>query len=167
MNLDEDLQRILNIGAKIYNTQNKKQGKVVNVTDSILIEYTDNSRDSFEESEFKKMLVDDIVVSNSRLTMGSGNEFKIRPRVGIIQPPKPYKTTGKVDTQTTSRPKDPEYFKNIKSFKTGYINSKTGRFREDFKEGYTKIEYREIKTQKVELEVDEDTLAKLKEMGLV
>lgn len=160
MNLDADLQRILNIGAKVYNTTNNKQGKVIDVSDRVHIEYTDNQRDIFEEDEFKKMLVDDIIVANYRLTMGSGNKFKVIPREGQPNVSRQSNNPPSIKrTKVTDQPKEPK-------LEVGYINFKTGKFSTESKRGYTKVEYRKA-TTKIELEIDEDQLRKLKEMGLV
>lgn len=161
MNLPEDLQRILNIGAKVYNTQAKKQGKVVDTKPNleIAVDYGNSVRSElmiYDIDVFKKMLLNDEIVSNSRLTMGSGDSFKVHPRVHT---PKPPNSPAKVAPQ----PHKPSTPSNLK---IGYVNFKAGRFSEEQKRGYTKIEYKKS-TQKVEIEVNEDQLRKLREMGLI
>lgn len=157
----EDLQRILNIGAKVYNTKTKRQGKVVdNNGVNVTIDYGNSAKSEIAMhglEEFKQMLLDDEVVSNSRLTRGSGSSFKVKPRIQSFGP-----KTWKGETPNVQSIPKPKGSK----LETGYVNFKTGRFSKESKKGYTKIEYKKS-TQKVTLEVDDDTLSKLKEMGLV
>lgn len=155
-NLPEDLQRILNVGAKVYNTKTKKQGKVIEVEDEVVVDYGNSAKSETEEyllSDFKAMLLADTVVANYRLTIGSGDSFKVRPREGKAKPATPPKP-------------QPKQSKPQPNLETGYINFKTGKFSTESKRGYTKVEYRKA-TQKVTLEIDDEALAKLKEMGLV
>lgn len=163
MKLPEDLQRILNVGAKVYNTQTKKQGKVTDVSDSqVSVTNTDGGAYSVVRSEFEKMLIDDHIVSNSRLTIGSGNLFKVRPREGS---PVEVKSVSKPEIKAEVKD-EPEVESKPSDLEEAYINEKTGRFSKTKKKGYIKIEYRKA-TQKLTLEIDDEQLAKLKEMGLV
>lgn len=164
--LDIDLQRVVQEGAKVYNAPKDKQGKVIIVTESqVNIQYTDKSIDVFDLPEFKNLLKEDKIVSSSRLTMGSGNKFKVRPRVGKVGldqslNPKPSpKPVQPVHPVTRQEPKIAEY-------KIGYLKEKTGRFSKTPKEGYTKIEYKEC-TETITLQVTEAELNKLRELGLI
>ena len=161
--LDEDLQRILNVGAKVYDVSTKRQGKVVSVSnESVQVDYGNNAHSevvSFEIEEFKQKLVEDKIVANHRLTMGSGNNFKVRPRSG--QP-----VNNNTVHKPQSKPSTPPVQTNQPKLKVGYINFKTGKFSDEQKKGYTKVEYKKS-TQQVTLELDDDALRKLKEMGLV
>lgn len=90
MNLDTDLQRILNVNAKVYNVKSKRQGKVVSVSsDLVIVDYGNKARPDTEEydiDDFSQMLVTDEIVANSRLTMDSKDNFKIKPRMKFSQP---------------------------------------------------------------------------------
>jgi len=48
----------------------------------------------------------------------------------------------------------------------GFINEKTGKFSLERKRGYTEIRFDRVK-RKVELELDESQVEKLREMGLL
>ena len=163
MTLDTDLQRILNIGAKIYNTSTSKQGKVYsNNGIDIMVDYGKGKYETYKMEEFSELLISDVIVANSRVTQGNGESFKIKPReVDVsqsytnytkdIHPPKPF--------IPPAQPKSAD-------LEVGYINFPTSRFSTEPKKGYTKVEFRRA-TEKVTLEVDSEMLAKLKEMGLV
>ena len=159
MNLDEDLQRILTIGAKIYNTKSKRQGKVVDsIGGQFHMDYNGTGTEIYSIEEFSKMLVSDEIVSNSRLTMGSGSNFKVLPRIAG--------TTG----TTVTAPKIPSA-SNIPiakstEFEVGYIKVETGRFSKEPKKGYIKVEYRKA-IETVTLELTSEQLEQLKEMGIV
>lgn len=167
MNLPEDLQRILNVGAKVYDTSSKKQGRVIDKsTSDIIVDYSKNQV-RYSIAEFCELLTSDVIVANHRLTMGEGNQFKVMPRVSSVQP-KPQSFNDIVDKSlkavaaqfpTQAQPK-PAYLE------IGYVNFATGRFSAEPKKGYTKVEYKKA-TEKVTLEVDSETLEKLKEMGLL
>ena len=169
MNLPEDLQRIFNVGAKIYHVKDKRMGKVSNVRREdeeiaeVSVDYGNKASADvkvYQVDEFSKLLESDTIVSNSRLGQGGGTGFWIKPRLGqpapIIQAAKP----------SNPRPQPKEIINQPKDLEIGYINFKTGKFSTESKRGYTKIEYRKA-TQKVTLEIDEDQLRKLKELGLV
>lgn len=168
MNLDTDLQRILNVGAKVYNTKTKRQGKVIEVSDStVSVDYGNSAKseiDNVDINEFKQHLASDEIVANYRLTMGSNNNFKVLARTGA-QVSVTHKTTGK-PSPAKPKPDTVRQTQPSAALETGYINFKTNRFSKEPKKGYTKVEYRKA-TQKVTLEIDEDQLKKLKEMGLV
>ena len=165
MNLDPDLQRILNVGAKVYEVESKRQGRVVSLSDNfVVVDYGNNVKSDVRDYEtlaFKQKLVNDEIVSNSRLSMGNGNSFKVKPRPATLNIDTKGKTMKGPTSQVQELPRPKEYRLEI-----GYINFKTGRFSETKKKGYTKVEYRKA-TTKIELEIDEDQLRKLKEMGLV
>lgn len=159
MKLDEDLQRILNVGAKVYHVKDDAQGKVQSVDDeSVRVEFGELNQSyvkAYKVDEFKQMLVDDQIVANYRLTMGQGSKFKVMPRAG-----------SDTTRQSSTKPAAKSNQSTQPKLETGYINFKIGKFSTESKRGYTKVEYRKA-TQKVTLEIDEDQLRKLKEMGLV
>lgn len=159
MKLDEDLQRILNVGAKVYHVKDDAQGKVQSVDDeSVKVEFGELNQSyvkTYEVDEFKQMLVDDQIVANYRLTMGQGSKFKVMPRTG-----------SDTTRQSSTKPAAKSNQSTQPKLEVGYINFKTGKFSTESKRGYTKVEFRKA-TQKVTLEIDEDQLRKLKEMGLV
>lgn len=156
--LPEDLQRIIQSGAKIYDTKSKLQGKVVEIEASeVHIKYGKLPLSVICIEEFKDKLLKDEIVSQSRLTMGVGNNFKVLPRVN--PPVTPNKPQSQIKTPPAKTPPGIE-------LATAYINEKTGKFSKTKKKGYVKIEYRKV-TQPVTLEVDDEMLEKLKELGLV
>lgn len=163
--LPPDLQRIFNVGAKVYNTSTSSQGKVSSVVeDSIFVDYGNKAKSNITEytkDDFSELLLQDQIVAASRLTIGTGDKFKIKPRLGQLElSTKPAKWTGSApNVQSLPRPGQP-------NLEVGYINEKTGKFSKEYKKGYIKIEYKKA-TQKVVLELDDDQLTKLKELGLV
>lgn len=164
MKLDTDLQRILNVGAKVYDTASKKQGKVIDVSnDNVCVDYGNSAASDvvdYGREDFEKALVDDKIVANYRLTMGPSNNFKVIPRTGPVDPISGKSKPAKPKPKTSqSKPAGPK-------LEVGYVNFKSGRFSKTSKKGYTKIEYRKA-VQKVELELDDEQLKKLKEMGLI
>ena len=163
MTLDTDLQRILNIGAKIYNTSTSKQGKVYsNNGIDIMVDYGKGKYETYKMEEFSELLISDVIVANSRVTQGNGESFKIKPREIDVSEPKGKQLVStsppiKMDYSSPARPVDLE---------VGYINFSTGRFSTEPKKGYTKVEFRRA-TEKVTLEVDSEMLETLRNMGLV
>jgi hypothetical protein len=173
MNLDPDLQRILNIGAKVYDTKTSKQGKVIALDkNSIQVDYGHSTRRDivdYEYAEFCDLLTSDTIVANYRLPLGVNNGFKINPRVNIESITStvvhkepvygsPLSNTG-FNIQKSDLPKQ-------KDLEIAYVNFSTGRFSTEPKKGYTKVEYKKA-TEKVTIEVDSDGLEKLREMGLI
>lgn len=178
MNLDPDLLRILNPGAKVYNTQTLKQGKVYsNNQIDVIVDYSKGKYETYSIDEFAELLTSDVIVANSRVTLGNGENFKIKPR--------------EVQPDTTSIPVFPGMKKIIdregneikidgngilqeSSFKSqpaanlevGYINFPTGKFSTEPKKGYTKVEYRRV-VEKVTLELTSEQIDALREMGLL
>lgn len=172
MTLDEDLQRILNVGAKIYHTHSKHQGKVLDVRpDEVTVEYLNSTVIKYPHAEFCELLTSDVIVANHRLTMGAGNQFKIMPRAGkqLSALDELKEARKEVQAEIRSMPKPvssaPSPAKPA-DLQTGYINFTTGRYSDQPKKGYTKIEYRKA-VEKVTLEVDSDMIEKLREMGLL
>ena len=151
--LPEDLKLILNVGAKVYEVKGERQGKVVDLGGPVVkIIYSGNDISEYHIETLKQMLLDDEIVSNSRLTIGSGNTFKVRPRSNPIVVNKPQAKGHQL------KPAD--------KLETGYINFKTSRFSEEPKKGYTKIEYQKA-TEQVTIEVDSEMMDKLRELGLL
>jgi hypothetical protein len=168
MNLDSDLQRILNIGAKVYHTLDSKQGKVYsNNGVDIMVDYGKGKYETYKMDEFAELLTSDVIVANSRVTQGNGESFKIKPREKSALTQAFDVILG--DTfQYQSKPevKDIKQDSNRTPYEIGYINFPTGRFSTEPKKGYTKVEFRKA-VEKVTLEVDSEMLEKLREMGLV
>lgn len=159
MNLDEDLQRIFTVGAKVYHTQTKKQGRVIAKTESeITVDFGKGSVSMYGFEEFANLLENDVIVANSRLVMGRNDSFDIRPRKGT--PPKVVEVTQPVKTPTS-----PAVTPKV-GLEVGYINFSTGRFSPEPKKGYTKVEYKKV-VEKVTVEVDSEMMEKLKELGLL
>jgi len=183
MNLEPDLLRIFNPGAKIYDTQTKRQGKVYSANDvEVMIDYGKGKCSTYNRDEFTQLLTSDVIVANSRVTLGNGESFKIKPRESLhmdIKVPisenliKPVlglrdangnevklDMNGNVDISAKTNPK------HQSPLEIGYINFTTGRFSAEPKKGYTKVEFRKA-TEKVTLEVDSEMMDKLREMGLL
>ena len=81
MNLEPDLLRILNAGAKVYHSVEKMQGKVhSNNGIDIIVDYGKGKYVSYNLDEFSELLTSDVIVANSRVTLGNGENFKIKPR---------------------------------------------------------------------------------------
>lgn len=185
MNLDTDLQRILNINAKIYNSQTKRQGKVISVSpELVIVDYGNKARSDTQEydiEDFSQMLIDDVIVANSRLTMDSRDNFQIKPRVKSAQP---VKVTP--DVKLKDRPEDKvQYMKDLhpsspftnhlgpqpdltnrQPAEVGYINFSTNNFSAEPKKGYTKVEYRKV-VERVTLDLTSEQLEELREKGWV
>ena len=161
MSLPADLQRILTVGAKVYDTQGKRQGKVYSVNDlEVMIDYGKGQSQAYEMGDFSKLLLEDSIVANSRITIGNGDKLVIKPRVTeTYESTPPVRMSGKTpNIQSTPRPET--------KLEIAYINEKTGRFSTEPKKGYVKIEYRKA-VEKITVEVDSEMLEKLKELGLV
>lgn len=159
MNLDEDLQRIFTVGAKVYHAQTKKQGRVIAKTESeVTVDFGKGSVNMYGFEEFADLLENDIIVSNSRLVMGRNDSFDIRPRKGTA--PQVVEVTQPVKTPT------PPVITPTISLEVGYINFSTGRFSSEPKKGYTKVEYKKA-VEKVTVEVDSEMMERLRELGLV
>lgn len=179
MNLDQDLQRILNVGAKVYNTKAKRQGKVhSNNQVDVMVDYGKGDYKTYPIDEFTSLLTSDVIVSNSRVTLGDGENFKIKPRE--IQPINTVQTLIDINgnglkhingilisSPITSEPdlKEP-CLTSRQPAELGYINFATGRFSTEPKKGYTKVEFRKA-TEKVTLELTSEQIEALKEMGLM
>ena len=174
MNLDVDLQRILNIGAKVYDVNTKKQGKVIDSDrSSVQVDYGSSVRRDivdYEYEEFCALLVSDQIVANYRLTMGVNDGFKINPRT-IHETGIPC-TTNQSDavtfgmlSKTTSKESQPPSV-TLPTLDVGYVNFTTGRFSTEPKKGYTKVEYKRA-VEKVTIEVDSEMMDKLREMGVI
>ena len=172
MNLDTDLQRILNIGAKIYNTSTSKQGKVYsNNGIDIMVDYGKGKYETYKMEEFSELLISDVIVANYRVTQGNGESFKIKPReVQGVPISFPLGTDLRMDDKPVTKaqidamhsaPAQPQ-----PTLEVGYINFTSGRFSTEPKKGYTKVEFRRA-TEKVTLEVDSEMLETLRNMGLV
>lgn len=192
MNLDEDLQRIFTVGAKVYHTQTKKQGRVIAKTESeVTVDFGKGSVSMYGFEEFANLLENDVIVANSRLTMDSRDNFQIKPRVKspTISPQQAAEPVKMAQGVTTMRAKpsepqalaftrdgEPVYvdeFGNVEvqpqssqSLEIGYINFSTGGFSSEPKKGYTKVEYKKV-MEKVTVEVDSEMMEKLKELGLL
>jgi hypothetical protein len=175
MNLDPDLLRIFNPGAKIYDTKGKRQGKVYSANDlDVMIDYGKGKYDTYTRDEFTQLLTSDVIVANSRVTLGNGESFKIKPReishvdrINAIGQSLLDKTKEFREQATKPQPdlKEP-CLTNRQPAEIGYINFPTGRFSVEPKKGYTKVEYRKA-VEKVTLEVDSEMMEKLREMGLL
>lgn len=178
MNLDPDLQRILNVNAKVYNVKSKRQGKVVSVSsDLVIVDYGNKARPDTEEydiDDFSQMLVTDEIVANSRLTMDSKDNFKIKPRSVITDiHGKVVNVTdcGKIMGSPISTPRVETMTPDVKSInhpelEVGYINFTTGNFSKEPKKGYTKVEYRKV-MERVTLELTSEQMEQLRELGIV
>lgn len=170
MNLDADLQRILNVGAKIYHTATKKQGKVYsNNGIDIIVDYgKGNKYETYPIEVFSDLLISDVIVANSRVTLAAGDkeEFRIKPREALHEGIKvtisdnlprdliiPVKQSSKVEPSQTT-------------LEVGYINFTTQKFSVEPKKGYVKVEYKKA-VEKITLELTSEQIEKLKEMGLV
>lgn len=174
MTLDPDLQRILNVGAKIYDTTNKRQGRVYsNNQIEIVVDYSKGKYQTYPIDDFCNLLTSDVIVANSRVTQGNGESFKIKPRE--VQPKLVDKDGNEVKTDFMGRlevsPINPQSAdvkqdSNKTPYQVGYINFTTNKFSTEPKKGYTKVEYRKS-TEKVTLELTSDQLEELKKMGLV
>lgn len=168
MNLDTDLQRILNVGAKIYHTLTKKQGKVYsNNGIDIIVDYGKGNRyETYSIEDFSDLLISDTIVANSRVTLAGGDkeEFRIKPREALHDGvkvsisdnlPRPESTP---TVKTTPSP--------VEKLTEGYINFTTQKFSTEPKKGYTKVEFKKS-TEKITLELTSEQIEKLREMGLV
>lgn len=199
MNLDPDLQRILNINAKIYNSQTKRQGKVISVSpELVIVDYGNKARSDTQEydiEDFSQMLIDDVIVANSRLTMGSKDNFKIKPRQKFSQPvsmsppiqmdyshPKTADTpimtpdVKDIKAEVWTPPLGQPFMKSDlihnstpesnPSLEIGYINFSTNNFSAEPKKGYTKVEFRKV-VERVTLDLTSEQLEQLRELGIV
>lgn len=170
MNIDNDLQRILNVGAKVYHTATKKQGKVYsNNGIDIIVDYgKGNKYETYSIEDFSELLISDTIVANSRVTLAAGDkeEFRIKPREALHE--------GVKVTISDNLPRDliipakstPQDEQIQTSLETGYINFTTQKFSVEPKKGYTKVEYKKS-TEKITLELTSEQIERLKEMGLV
>ena len=164
MNLDVDLQRILNIGAKVYDVNTKKQGKVIDSDrSSVQVDYGSSVRRDivdYEYEEFCALLVSDQIVANYRLTMGVNDGFKINPR----QESQAQSNTVVVPPSVNIPMTAPSVIGQV--YEIAYSNFTTGRFSTEPKKGYTKVEYKRA-VEKVTIEVDSEMMDKLREMGVI
>lgn len=183
MELDTDLQRILNVGAKIYHTLSKKQGKVYsNNGIDIIVDYgKGNKYETYSIEDFSDLLISDTIVANSRVTLAGGDkeEFRIKPReistlnraLDVIlgsesiresesEPniQRPLQSESTLAVKPTVEP--------VEKLTEGYINFTTQKFSTEPKKGYTKVVYKKA-VEKITVEVDSEMLEKLREMGLV
>lgn len=162
MNLPIDLQRILNVNAKVYNTESKRQGRVILVTDELVtVDYGSKVKpDTFEYDidEFKALLLSDIIVANSRLGIDKRDNYYVKPRPNSIQVPERVLYTSSEPVKTSTLPEV--------ELSEGYINFSTGKFSDKHQKGFTKVLYKKV-IEKVTLEVDSEMMEKLKELGLV
>lgn len=173
MNLPIDLQRILNVNAKVYNTESKRQGKVILVTDELVtVDYGSKVKpDTFEYDidEFKALLLEDIIVANSRLGIDKRDNYFVKPRPNSIQVPERVLYTSS-ETITAETPKVTQSVNSSTSpeveLSEGYINFSTGKFSDKHQKGFTKVLYKKV-IEKVTLEVDSEMMERLKELGLV
>ena len=170
-NLDSDLARILNVGAKVYCTETKRQGKVYsNNQIDIIVDYAKGKYETYKIDAFTALLTSDTIVSYSRITQGSGDDFKIKPREksdvvimeGKFTPsPKAFSDLDKAQSLDW-----PEVRSKQEPLEVAYINFPTGRFSKEPKKGYTKVEYRKS-VEKVTIEVDSEMLQRLRDLGLL
>lgn len=168
MNLDTDLQRILNVGAKIYHTGTKKQGKVYsNNGIDIIVDYgKGNKYETYSIEDFSDLLISDTIVANSRVTLAGGDkeEFRIKPREALHDGVKVNISDNlprDITTPTVKTTPSP-----VEKLTEGYINFTTQKFSAEPKKGYTKVEYKKS-TEKITLELTSEQIEKLREMGLV
>lgn len=167
--LPPDLQLIFNVGAKVYDTKAKRLGTVLSV-DRIENDVTEVSIDfgtkakaeviNYDIETFKTALLADKIVSKSRLSLGKGDGFTVKPRLGQPAPQVPN------NSQSQSKIEPIKATPGVEKLEKAYINEKTGKFSKTKKKGYVQIEYRKV-TRPVTLEVDDEVMEKLKEMGLV
>ena len=168
MELDSDLQRILNVGAKIYHTLSKKQGKVYsNNGIDIIVDYgKGNKYETYSIEDFSDLLISDTIVANSRVTLAGGDkeEFRIKPREALHDGVKVNISENLPrDLITPTVKTTPSPAENLTE---GYINFTTQKFSTEPKKGYTKVVYKKA-VEKITVEVDSEMLEKLKELGLV
>lgn len=185
MQLTDEQKLVLNEGAKIYLIPEQRLGVVhakrediqeiqVNIgttKEPIVIKF---SKDEYE----KKVYHDDIVARTRVKFTPQGGFGGVKP---LTTPPITNKNameglltkeqvmsdlpTCKAEDVVQS-PLDVKYGPQTGSTKVAYINEKTGRFRLTPKEGYVRIEYREVETKEVTLDLTEEQLKVLKDMGI-
>lgn len=163
--LGEELARLVNEGAKVYLVENMRMGKVFKVVEErVRINVGSKAEPmpiAFEMEDFYHKIMNDLIVAQSRVEFDdNGNFVKVKPRAT----PMPEKATKVVKELTVGVKVEPKV--TTTAMESGYINEKTGKFSLEKKRGYTEIRFERVK-KKVELELDEAQIEKLKEMGLL
>ena len=122
------------------------------------------------------MLIDDVIVANSRLTMDSKDNFQIKPRVKSSLPSFMTADVTIVDKPAAVTTSDSRSLKsdlgpqpditNRQPAEVGYVNFTTGNFSTEPKKGYTKVEFRKV-IEEVTLRLTSEQLEELREKGWV
>lgn len=165
MEFPEQLEPLLKEGAKVYYLTNNKIAKVERVAEKVITVNAGTKKAPmylrYEIPEYKQMLINEEIVPMSRCNFDDEGEFNgLKPKDwGKSAPPqkKPSEPPKKAPESVPATEAEAEY---------GWINEKTGKFSSEKKRGYTQIKFERVK-KKVELELDETQMEKLKELGLL
>jgi hypothetical protein len=168
--LGEELNRLLNEGAKVYLVENMRIGRVFKVANEVVRVDAGTKAEPmpimFEMPDFYHKVINDKIVALSRVSFDEDGKFTgVKPRQTPL-PQKvapPSKTVGELNVKINT---EVGVQKKLTQAETGFINEKTGKFSLEKKRGYTEIRFERVK-RKVELELDEAQVEKLREMGLL
>jgi hypothetical protein len=168
--LGEELSRLLNEGAKVYLVDNMRIGKVFKVAEQIVRIDAGSKAEPmpimFEMADFYHSVMNDKIVALSRVSFDEDGKFTgVKPRATPLpeRVTVPSKTVGELNVKINT---DVSVQKSPSLTEIGFINEKTGKFSLERKRGYTEIRFDRVK-RKVELELDESQVEKLREMGLL
>lgn len=161
--LGEELSVLLRESAKVYLVDEMRMGVVTKVVDeAIRINIGTKKQPQmirFDMQEYHDKVLKDKIVSKSRAEFNDDGMF-----LGVKERQTPIPSKPKKE-KPVSRESIKEV-QQVEDFEIGYINEKTGKFSTEKKRGYVEIKFQRVK-RKVELELDESQLQKLKELGLI
>lgn len=185
MNLEQAIEKagtelapLFKEGAKVYLTEYSRMGKVFKVVEKVVRVNCGTKSEPmpilYEMPDYLRGVLNDTIVHLSRVKFGDEGEFiGVNPRstpklekvsssamvkqaIDLTPAEDVIVTDGTVDVNT----------RITEDKEVGFINEKTGKFSKEKKRGYVEIRFERVR-KKVELELDESQLEKLKEMGII
>ena len=165
MNLTDEQKLVMKESVKIYLVPEQRMGKVHKATPEMITVNIGTTKEpqyiKFTPSELESKIAKDEVVLQKRVLFGKSGEY-----AGV----KPLDNPSVVEhiiTPVTSQPEGEDILKPIPTPpEVGYLNLKTKRFSLTPKDKYVRIEYREVKTQRVSLDLTDEQVKLLEELGI-
>jgi len=170
MNLTDEQKLIMTESVKIYLVPEQRMGKVYKVTPEMITLNIGTKKEpqhiKFTPSELESKIYKDEIVLQKRVIWGKNGQYAgVKP---LDNPPikDVYAPVKKAQDIIKKNGGIPDAREISTPPEVGYLNLKTKRFSLTPKKGYVRIEYREVKTQRVSLDLTDEQIKLLEEMGI-
>jgi len=174
MKLTDEQKLVMKESVKIYLVPEQRMGKVHKVTSEMLTLNIGTTKEpqyiKFTPKEYESKIAKEEVVLQKRVIWGKNGQYAgVKP---LDNPPVhecaefDEVQSHVIEPAPSNHTDTPEFLCAVPFPEVGYLNRKTKRFSLTPKDNYVRIEFREVKTKRVSLDLTDAQIELLEEMGI-